>query len=206
LIEEGSEFFFYEHNENPSHPPPPIRKWLLPNKVIGTKLQLVPVVEVCLYWPTPFLFPWIKITKLLKQYKDFNCYRLHVWNHSKLQITREIISKLRMVGHTKFEDDQLQIASWLEQNFSWCQWWKYAFTGPPPFYFLELRFISNTVTVVYLCVCWNLTAKRRYNDYLLYQDAICNWSSSNFVCSAILNFEIISHVIRSFEWFHACKR
>jgi hypothetical protein len=32
--------------------------------------------------------------------------------HSKLQITREIISKLRMVGHTKFEDDQLQIASW----------------------------------------------------------------------------------------------
>jgi hypothetical protein len=43
--------------ENPSHPPPPIRKWLLPNKVIGTKLQLVPVVEVCLYWPTPFLFP-----------------------------------------------------------------------------------------------------------------------------------------------------
>jgi hypothetical protein len=59
---EGSEFFFYEHNENPSHPPPPIRKWLLPNKVIGTKLQRVPVVEVCLYWPTLF---FIKILTVI---------------------------------------------------------------------------------------------------------------------------------------------
>jgi hypothetical protein len=59
-------------------------------------------------WPTFFEV----FLKLLKQYKDFNCYRLHVWNHWKLLITREIISKLRMAGHTKFEDDQLQLASW----------------------------------------------------------------------------------------------
>jgi hypothetical protein len=30
LTEEGSEIFFYEHNENPRPPPPLIRKWLLP--------------------------------------------------------------------------------------------------------------------------------------------------------------------------------
>jgi hypothetical protein len=106
--------------------------------------KLVPVVEVCLYWPTPF---FISLNCVLYQiqwqlfylcvcwnltakrgyndyilYQDaicnwssskfFNCYRLHVWNHSKLRITREIISKLRMAGHTNFEDDQLQIASW----------------------------------------------------------------------------------------------
>jgi hypothetical protein len=41
-----------------------------------------------------------------------------------------------------------------------------------------------------------LTAKRRLNnDYILYQDAICNWSSSNFVCPTILNFEIIQNEI-----------
>jgi hypothetical protein len=42
-----------------SQPPLPMRKWLLPNKVIGTKLQLVPVVEVCLYWPTAEAFDTI---------------------------------------------------------------------------------------------------------------------------------------------------
>jgi hypothetical protein len=124
LIEEGSKKKFTSTMKIPATK---IRKWLLPNKVIGTKLQLVPVVEVCIYWPTPFLFPWIAF-------------------------------------YIKYSDS------------------------------------------CYLRVCWNLTAKRRYNDYILYKDAICNWSSSNFVCPAILNFEIISLVIRSFEWFHTCKR
>jgi hypothetical protein len=83
-----------------SQPPLPIRKWLLPNKVIGTKLQLVPVVEVCLYWPTSFLFPWIAF-------------------------------------YIKYSDSCL-----------------------------------------FVCLL-KLDCKRGYNDYILYQDAICNWSSSN---------------------------
>jgi hypothetical protein len=44
LTEEGSGKKSYKHNENPSHPLP-IRKWLLPNKIIviglGTKFHLV---------------------------------------------------------------------------------------------------------------------------------------------------------------------
>ena len=124
LIEEGSKKKFTSTMKIPATK---IRKWLLPNKVIGTKLQLVPVVEVYLYWPNLFLFPWIAF-------------------------------------YIKYGDSCLFV------------------------------------------FCWNLTAKRRYNDYILYQDAICNWSSSNFVCPTILNFEIISLVIWSFEWFHTCKR
>jgi hypothetical protein len=125
LIEEGSE---KKSTSTMKIPAPKINKWLLPNKVIGTKLQLLPVVEVCRYCrSTPFSFPWIAF-------------------------------------YIKYSDS------------------------------------------CYLCVCWNLTAKRRYNDYILYQDDICSWLSSNFVCPAILNFEIISLVIRSFEWFHTCKR
>jgi hypothetical protein len=54
LTEPSSEIFLTSTMKIPA---PKISKWLLPNKVIGTKLQLVPVVEVCLYWPTPFLFP-----------------------------------------------------------------------------------------------------------------------------------------------------
>jgi hypothetical protein len=57
LTEEGSEKKSYKHNENPSHTPPPpptppfpIRKWLLPNKIIviglGTKLHLVEVMPL----------------------------------------------------------------------------------------------------------------------------------------------------------------
>jgi hypothetical protein len=46
---EGSGKKSYKHNENPSHPLP-IRKWLLPNKIIviglGTKLHLVEVMPL----------------------------------------------------------------------------------------------------------------------------------------------------------------
>jgi hypothetical protein len=53
LTEEGSEKKSYKYNENPSHTPPhplPIRKWLLPNKIIviglGTKRHLVDVMPL----------------------------------------------------------------------------------------------------------------------------------------------------------------
>jgi hypothetical protein len=51
LTEEGSEKKSYKYNENPSHHPTfPIRKWLLPNKIIviglGTKLHLVEVMPL----------------------------------------------------------------------------------------------------------------------------------------------------------------
>jgi hypothetical protein len=49
----GSEKKSYKYNENPSHTPPhplPIRKWLLPNKIIviglGTKRHLVDVMPL----------------------------------------------------------------------------------------------------------------------------------------------------------------
>jgi hypothetical protein len=96
--------------------------------------------------------PWHRQSSVIwKQYKDFNCYRLHVWNHWKLLITREIISKLRMAGYTN---------------------------------------ISNTVTVV-ICVFAETWLQKGiimtiYCIIYIYQDASCNWSSSNFVCRAIL--------------------
>jgi hypothetical protein len=65
---------------------------------------------------------------------------------------------------------------------------------PTPFLFPWIAFYIKYSNSCFLCVCWNWTAKRRYIDYILYQDAICNWSSSNFVNQVIIWINIKLHL------------